>query len=76
VSDLVGYAAAVRAIADPLIEQGATPEQVRQAILDQLDIGIGAGGAGPYDIPPCPYCGARGGGGHGGLCPRGLEPGR
>ena len=70
--NLEEYVAAVRAIADPLIEQGATPAQVIQAILDQLDIGIGKGGAGPYDIPPCPYCGAYGGGGHGGLCPRGM----
>jgi hypothetical protein len=38
---------------------------------------IGRGGAGPDpDIPECPVCYARGGGGHGGFCPnRDLAPG-
>jgi hypothetical protein len=31
---------------------------------------IGRGGGGPDpSIPPCPVCGAHGGGGHGGFCP-------
>lgn len=62
----------IKAIADPLIEHGADHVYVRQVIHRELGIGIGGGGGGSDpDIPPCPYCGASGGGGHGGFCPEG-----
>lgn len=45
------------------------PVQVEVLSL-ALGIRIGAGGRGPnVTIPACPYCGAYGGGGHGGFCP-------
>lgn len=66
-------AAIIRRVADPLIEQGATPEQVQLEVLLQTGFGIGGGGkGGEGGSPECPYCGATGNGGHGGLCPRGT----
>lgn len=43
-------------------------EQIR--MLARRGVYIGRGGDG-HDarVPECPYCHARGGGGHGGLCP-------
>jgi hypothetical protein len=36
---------------------------------------VGGGGSGSdHTIPPCPVCGAKGGGGHGGLCPNAGRP--
>jgi hypothetical protein len=62
----------IREIADPLIAAGEPPSVVRDAVLWQLRVGIGTGGGGPDEsIPPCKYCGAYGGGGHGGFCPNG-----
>ena len=62
----------IKAIADPMIEQGATPAAVNLELRKQLSLEIGRGGGGPYGIPECRYCGAYGGGGHGGLCPSGC----
>jgi hypothetical protein len=59
----------IRAIADPVIAAGGTPVDVNIALRRTLGIEIGCGGGGNQDIPPCPYCGAFGGGGHGGFCP-------
>ncbi len=38
-----------------------------------VQIGGGGGGSDP-DIPECPVCYARGGGGHGGFCPNAGKP--
>ena len=70
----------VRAVADPLIEHGGyTPDMIYTAVFQALGIGIGKGegGSNPAATYPgpmgetasCPYCGATGGGGHGGFCP-------
>jgi hypothetical protein len=69
----------IRTLADPLIERGYTPDQIYEAVFSALGIGIGRGGGGTntgvtYPGPlgesaVCPYCGATGGGGHGGFCP-------
>ncbi len=60
----------IREIADPLIANGATPAEVRDAIWRETGIGLGGGGGGSDpSIPVCAYCGAFGGGGHAGLCP-------
>lgn len=71
--------ARIKAVADQLIERGYTPDQVYDAVFSALGIGIGKGGGGTnagvlYPGPlgeaaVCPYCGATGGGGHGGFCP-------
>lgn len=58
----------LRSIADMLIENGASHETVRLRLATQTGYGIGGGGKGPGDGPECPYCGAQGGGGHGGGC--------
>jgi hypothetical protein len=67
--------ARIKAIADPLIAQGATPAginiELRKAGLNE--IGRGGGGLSD-DVPECRYCGAYGGGGHGGFCPGGYAP--
>ena len=76
----VDVAARVQAIADPLIEHGGyTPDMIYTVVFQALGIGIGKGGGGTntgvtYPGPlgesaVCPYCGATGGGGHGGFCP-------
>lgn len=76
----VDVAERVRAVADPLIEHGGyTPDMIYTAVFHALGIGIGKGGGGTnpavtYPGPlgetaSCPYCGATGGGGHGGFCP-------
>jgi hypothetical protein len=58
----------IREVADPLIIEHA--EEIRMSVLRATGIGIGGGGGGAIEgYPPCPYCGANGGGGHGGLCP-------
>ncbi len=62
----------IKAVADPLIAEGMDHEAVRFAVWRELRIGIGGGGGGlDKTVPTCPYCGANGGGGHGGLCPGG-----
>jgi hypothetical protein len=62
----------IRAIADPLIAGGATPAAVNLELRKHSLPEIGQGGGGPLDgVPECRYCGAYGGGGHGGLCPGG-----
>jgi len=61
----------IRAVADALIEQGATPAAVNLELRKRSLPEIGRGGGGVWDIPECRYCGAYGGGGHGGLCPAG-----
>lgn len=61
----------VRRIADPMIAGfEATPAEINLVLRERLDIEIGQGGQG-YDesVPLCRYCGATGGGGHGGFCP-------
>lgn len=76
----VDVAERVRAVADPLIEHGGySPGMIYTAVFQALGIGIGKGGGGTnpavtYPGPlgetaSCPYCGATGGGGHGGFCP-------
>lgn len=63
----------IREVADPLIEQGATPEQVQVQVFLKTGLSIGGGGTGGAfeGDSQCPYCGATGNGGHGGLCPAG-----
>ncbi len=62
----------VKAIADPLVATGATPAEINEVLRGQLWLMIGGGGKGPDEsIPRCAYCGACGGGGHGGFCPNG-----
>jgi hypothetical protein len=64
----------IRAVADVLIEQGATPAGINLELRKHSLPEIGRGGGGPYDgLPECRYCGAYGGGGHGGLCPGGQS---
>jgi len=63
----------IRAVADPLIKSGATPAAVNIELRRRLGVEIGRGGGGPHDVPECRYCGAYGGGGHGGLCPGGSS---
>lgn len=77
--EAMGISDRIMAAANPLILQGYTPDQVREAVLERLGIGIGGGSTGDnpsvmYAGPGqaafrCPYCGATAGGGHGGLCP-------
>jgi hypothetical protein len=48
-----------------------------QVFLHAFGAEIGRGGGGGGEQPECPWCGAIGGGGHGGLCPGpalGYEP--
>lgn len=65
----------IRAVGDPLIEAGKNDLEVRTEIYKVLGIGIGGGGGGTQEStsPHCAYCGAYGGGGHGGLCPNGSH---
>jgi hypothetical protein len=68
----------IRQVADPLIAAGLDHEQVRAEVLARTGLGIGGGGGagssfGDRDNRACPYCGATGGGGHGGLCPNGGQ---
>jgi hypothetical protein len=62
----------IREVADPIIKAGGNPDDVNAAIWKELQVSIGRGGKGPQGTeiePHCSYCGAYGGGGHGGLCP-------
>lgn len=60
----------VKSVADMHIENGANPQVVRMHVKMMTGVSIGEGGSGTDpSIPPCPYCGAFGGGGHGGSCP-------
>lgn len=60
-------------VADPLIAASKSWQAVQAEVWAVLGVGIGIGGSGPVSgIKSCPYCGAYGGGGHGGLCPRGM----
>jgi hypothetical protein len=79
----VDVAERVRAVADPLITHGGyTPDMIYDAVFQALGVGMGKGGSGDdssvlYPSPlgmvaVCPYCGATGGGGHGGFCPNGT----
>lgn len=62
----------IREIADPLIAAGEPPFKVRDAVQRHTHVGIGTGSGGTDEnILPCGYCGAYGGGGHGGFCPNG-----
>ena len=62
----------VREVADRIIAGGGSPSDVRLAVLEECSVLIGRGGSGTYpNVPACPYCGANGGGGHGGFCPGG-----
>jgi hypothetical protein len=78
----VDVAERVRAVADPLITHGGyTPDMIYDAVFQALGIGLGKGGGGDQNVlypsplgmvTVCPYCGATGGGGHGGFCPNGT----
>jgi hypothetical protein len=60
----------VRLVADRALANGGTRTDINLALRRELGIEIGEGGCGTYPgIPPCPYCHAHGGGGHGGFCP-------
>jgi len=64
----------IKETADRVIAEGATPDDVREAVRLATTITIGRGGDGQYSLeewPQCPYCGAQRGGGHGGMCPKG-----
>jgi hypothetical protein len=64
----------VKALTDAMsAEQIAVPAQLR--VIEHLGIQIGRGGSGPGPEPRCEYCGANGGGGHGGFCPNWKETG-
>ena len=79
----VDVAERVRAVADPLIIHGGyTPDMIYDAVFQALGVGLGKGGGGTNtavtypsplgEVAACPYCGATGGGGHGGFCPNGT----
>lgn len=62
----------IREVADPLIAQGATFEQVNDALQRELVLRMGKGGRGGADsdlADECRYCRKTGNGGHGGFCP-------
>jgi hypothetical protein len=60
----------IRAFAAPVIARGGSPAEVRAAVRASLGVEIGEGGSGPSPLlAVCQYCGAYGGGGHGGFCP-------
>lgn len=59
----------IRSVADMHIEQGANPQVVRMHVRMMTGVAIGEGGHGTEDLKTCAYCGASGGGGHGGNCP-------
>jgi len=62
----------IKETADRVIAEGANPVDVRGEVLRVHGIGIGGGGGGTDPaVKLCPYCGAYGGGGHGGFCPNG-----
>jgi hypothetical protein len=61
---------AIQELADPMIEAGATFEDVNRELWAKLGFAMGRGGTGPNKkIKKCKYCLCYGGGGHGGLCP-------
>ena len=63
----------VRELCTERIMEGRLPADIRAEVGYRLGIFIGQGGGGPdKSIPPCPVCGAHGGGGHGGFCPVGA----
>jgi hypothetical protein len=61
----------LRDLIDPLLEKGANRETVDFETSRVFGIQLGQGGQGPNPVPECKYCGAYGGGGHGGFCPNG-----
>jgi len=67
----------VKALADDVLAKGGGVTDIRLAVFAAFDIIIGHGGMGDpdrvQDWPLCRYCGAWGGGGHGGFCPAGTE---
>lgn len=60
----------VKTLCDNIIANGGDRTDIEFAMLATFNSIIGPGGKGPYlGWPKCIYCGAYGGGGHGGLCP-------
>jgi hypothetical protein len=53
--------------------QGKAPEASRENGVLYYQIGTGGNGSN-RQIPECPVCWARGGGGHGGFCPNAGKP--
>lgn len=66
----------IRELADDVLAKGGDADEVRLAVFARFNLVIGQGGQGSAayekDYPKCRYCGAWGGGGHGGLCPGGY----
>jgi hypothetical protein len=67
----------IRRLADEVLANGGDREDLQIALYSKFEVTIGKGGNGRddllFDFPPCRYCGAWGGGGHGGFCPNGGD---
>lgn len=65
----------IRRLADEVLADGGDESDIRLAVFLQFNCSMGRGGQGSpqfaQDWPRCRYCGAWGGGGHGGFCPAG-----
>lgn len=62
----------VKVLCDDIIASGGDRTDIEFAMFAAFNVVIGHGGEGPWPgWPECVYCGAHGGGGHGGLCPSG-----
>jgi hypothetical protein len=63
----------IREVADEILDRGGDRDDMQIALYTDFGLTIGHGGKGRTDMlddfPPCRYCGAWGGGGHGGFCP-------
>ena len=63
----------IRRVADEVLDSGGDRDDMQIELYIDFKLTLGQGGRGREDLldefPPCKYCGAWGGGGHGGFCP-------
>lgn len=75
--DVKGLDKRVVASAKAMTAAGIVPDEQVRVFMTAFFVQLGEGGSGSGPYPRCPYCGAEGGGGHGGYCPGpalGIEP--